>query len=133
MKLEPSQLSNSRVLARLSSLVTACLLVTVCIGCGSKAASVPVPTRDQAIAGFQQTATEWFDRMASQPATAAAQLELLTETIEARQQTYGEPFASYLVLVKEIRSSWDARPTPKAVQDGITRLRDATRQLLPKK
>jgi hypothetical protein len=131
--MEPRKLTKHRVLARLTSLVTTCLLAAVCIGCGSKATSIPTLTREQAIAGFQQIATEWFDRMAAQPATAATQLELLTETIEARQQAYGEPFESYLVLVKEIRSSWDGRPTAKAVQDGTARLRDATRQLLPKK
>jgi hypothetical protein len=112
-----------------SIFMTTGLIAAVSLGCGYRTASVRAPTRDEAIGDFQRITTVWLDRMAAQPATAAAQLDLLLETIEARSQHYGEPFTSYLTLAKETRQSWSGNPSPKVVKDGLDRLREAASQL----
>jgi hypothetical protein len=112
-----------------SIFMTTCLIAAVSLGCGSQSASVRAPTRDEAIVDFQRITAAWFDRMAAQPATAATQLDLLLETIEARSQHYGEPFTTYLTLAKETRQSWSGKGSPKAVTDGVARLRAAAAQL----
>jgi hypothetical protein len=112
-----------------SIFMTTGLIAVVSLGCGSRAASVRAPTRNEAIVDFQRITTVWLDRMTAQPATAAAQLDLLLETIEARSQHYGEPFTSYLTLAKEIRQSWSGNPSPKVVKEGLNRLREAASQL----
>ena len=112
-----------------SIFMTTCLIAAVSLGCGSRAASVRAPTRDESIIDFKRTTAVWFDRMTAQPATAAAQLDLLLETIEARSQHYGEPFTSYLTLAKETRQSWSGKASLKAVTDGVERLRAAAAQL----
>lgn len=113
----------------LTIFITTCLIAAFSLGCGSRTASVRVPTRNEAIVDFQRITAVWFDRMTAQPATAAAQLDLLLETIEARSQHYGEPFTSYLTLAKETRQSWSGKASPKAVTDGVERLRAAAAQL----
>jgi hypothetical protein len=112
-----------------SIFMTTCLIAAVSLGCGYRTASVRAPTRDESIIDFKRTTAVWFDRMTAQPATAAAQLDLLLETIEARSQHYGEPFTSYLTLAKETRQSWSGKASLKAVTDGVERLRAAAAQL----
>lgn len=105
------------------------LMAALATGCGSKATSVPPPTRAEAIRDFRGMLELQFDRLLAQPANAPTSLAILMETIEARVREHGEPFQGYLEFAREIQTSWGAKPSATAVKQGVTALREALAQL----
>lgn len=99
------------------------MVIAVLAGCGGPGTAAR-PSSADAVAEFRQLFAERMATMLQQPATARQELDLVTEALAGKAETYGEPFAGWLDRVREVGEGWGAKPQKAIVRTDLEGLQN---------